>query len=123
MARCSKSGKDDLQSDERVRRVDDGSMMRGVVTGGTATAANVAWASGRRQDRHRQRSHRRLVYRLHADLCDRRLDGLSRKEETAGQRHDRRQRRAADVRRLHEDFLKGQTEGRVSEGARTCRKT
>ena len=93
------------------------SMMRGVVTGGTATAANVASASSGWQDRHRQRPHRRLVHRLHADLRYRRLDGLSRKEETAWQRHDRRQGRAADVCRLHEDVSQRQAQGRISEGS------
>ena len=76
-----------------------------------------AAASGRRQDRHGQRSHRRVVHRLHADLRDRRVDGLSGPEEKARQRHDRRRRRAALLRRVHERLSEGQAEGRISEGA------
>ena len=57
------------------------SMMRGVVTSGTATAAEFAGCSTRRKNRHSKRSHGRLVYRLHTDLCYRRLDGLSREEK------------------------------------------
>ena len=64
------------------------SMMRGVVTGGTATAASSLPHSGRRENRHCQRPYRRVVHRLHTDLRHRRLDGLSGKEEAAGQRHD-----------------------------------
>ena len=74
------------------------SMMRGVVTGGTATGARFARRASRRQNRHGQRPHRRLVYWLHANLRHRRLDGLSREEKTTRQRHDRRRRRAAVVR-------------------------
>ena len=62
------------------------SMMRGVVESWNRDRGAVARCSTGGQDRHRQRSHGRLVHRLHTNICDRRLDGISRTEEEPRER-------------------------------------
>ena len=82
------------------------SMMRGVVTGGTATAASslgvpVAGKTGTVND------HTDVWFIGYTPTYVTGVwMGYPGKKETARQRHDRRQWRAADVHRLHEDFLK-----------------
>ncbi len=64
-------------------------------------AAQAAGSSAGGQDRHHQRTERRLVRRLLAADRHRRLGGI-RPEEDAGRQGDRRPHRASDLARLHE---------------------
>ena len=73
-----------LQSRERVRRVNDGLDDARCGPVWHRHGGELAGRAAGRQDRHRQRSHRRLVHRLHADLCHRHLDGLSGPQEAFG---------------------------------------
>jgi len=82
------------------------SMMRGVIQGGTASAAQVlgvplAGKTGTVND-HTDG----LVSRLHTDLCHRRLDGLSGEKETARQRNDRSARALPYFIDFMKDFLR-----------------
>ena len=75
-------------------------MMRSVLNEGTGAGARRGLHARRgRQDRHDQRSARRLVRRLHAGAPHRRLGRLRR--QPAGVAH-RRAGRAADLDRVHE---------------------
>ena len=60
--------------------------------------------SGRRQDRHDERRHRRLVHRLHVGSRRRRVDGLRQAAEDQGERAGRNSRRAG-VDGVHERGL------------------
>ena len=115
-------GEDHLQSDQRIRRTHDGFDDARRSTGRHRVRGTSARRAASRQNRYGQRSYRRLVSRLHANLCDRRVDGLSGPEETARQRHDRSAWSAALVHRLHERFLEGQAEGGFYEGANYARR-
>ena len=83
--------------------------MKDVVRRGTAAGSvgSQFHLSGRRQDRHDERRHRRLVHRLHVRSRRRRVDGLRQAAEDQGERAGRRARRAG-VDGVHERGLPAQ---------------
>ena len=85
------------------------SVMKDVVRRGTAAGSvgSQFSLSGRRQDGHDERRHRRLVHRLHVGSRRRRVDGLRQAAEDQGERAGRHSRRAG-VDGVHERGLQAQ---------------
>jgi len=97
------------------------SMMRGVVQFGTATAASSLGVPLAGKTGTGKRPHD-VVYRLYADLRDRRLDGLSGKKETAGNDMTGGHGALPMFISFMKDFLKG-NQKRLRQGRPECQRT